>query len=60
MASALADIIDEIDYTWRLDPHNHALPPFDKYITGIVDTCPVPLACPADFHHASLYFQVSH
>ena len=59
MAAALADIIAEIDYTWRLDPHNHALPPFDKYITGIVDTCPVPLACPADFHHASLYFQVS-
>ena len=59
MASALADIIEEIDYSWRLDPHNHALPPFDKYITGIVDTCPVPLACPNDFHHASLYFQVS-
>jgi len=59
MASALADIIEEIDYTWRLDPHNHALPPFDKYITGIVDTCPVPLACPNNFHLASLFFQVS-
>lgn len=59
MASALADIIQEIDYAWRLDPFNHALPPFDKYFTGIVDTLPVPLSCPADFHLASLYFQVS-
>ena len=58
LASALADMISEIDYGWRLDPHNHALLPFDKYITGIVDTLPVPLACPNDFHLASLFFQV--
>ena len=54
MQQVFTGIVD----TWRLDPRNHALPPFDKFITGIVDTCPVPLACLADFHHASLYFQV--
>ena len=37
-AQALSEVIDEIDYTWRLDPFNHALPPFDRHITGIVDT----------------------
>ena len=56
-ADALANIIEEIDYSWRLDPYNHALPPFDQSITGIVDTLPIYIATPHYWWLSSLFFQ---
>ena len=57
LADALAIIIEEVDYTWRLDPYNHYMPPFDKYVTGIVDVFPVPVPCGQNFGMASLFYQ---
>ena len=34
IAWALDNIIQEIDYGWRLDAHNHGPWPFDVYYTG--------------------------
>ena len=56
-AAALAALIDEIDYTWRLDPHNHALPPFDRAVTGIVDTLPIYIPSPHNWYLSTLFFQ---
>ena len=53
----MAALVAEIDYTWRLDLYNHALPPFHKIITGLVDVFPVPVAQPADWYAATLYYQ---
>ena len=52
-----SEVIDEIDYTWRLDPFNHALPPFDRHITGIVDTLPIYLPTPHNWYLSTLFFQ---
>ena len=39
IAWALDNIIQEINYDWRLDPHNHGPWPFDYYYTGSLH-CP--------------------
>ena len=57
LAEALAQIVDEIDYGLRLSHMNHALPPFDKCFTGIVDTLPVYLPTPHNWHVSTLFFQ---
>ena len=56
-AAALADIISEIDYSWRLDPYNHWLPPFDRCITCMVDTLPIYIPMSHDWAISQLFYQ---
>ena len=56
-AQALANIIDEVDYTWRFNQFNHGLPPFDKAVTGIVDTLPIVISTPHSWWLSTLFYQ---
>ena len=57
IANAFAQIVDEVNYGWRLDPYNHGLPPFDRCFTGIVDTLPVYPPTPHKWWMSALMFQ---
>ena len=37
IAWAFDNIIQEIYYNWRLDPHNHGPWPFDRFYTGVCE-----------------------
>jgi hypothetical protein len=57
IATALANIICEINYNWRLDPFNHGFPPFDRSFTGIVDTLPVYIPEPHNWYLSTFFHQ---
>ena len=56
IGDALAEIIDEVDYSRRLSPWNHA-PWFKYFVTGMVDTFPVFVPTPNSYSLAQLLYQ---
>ena len=57
VAHALASIIDEIDRGRRLEQHNHGVPPFEYFVTGMVDTLPIYVPQPHRWALARLLYQ---
>ena len=57
VASALSNIISEIDYDDRLHPCNHWFAPFKYHYTGMVDVCPIYVPTPHHFSESRLLFQ---
>lgn len=51
----MQDVLSEIDWAARLDPHNH-VPHFPFSFTVITDTFPVFIEAPADPFLNSLFF----
>jgi hypothetical protein len=57
IAWALEQLIDEVDYSWRLDPTSHGLPPWDKCVTCVIDTLPVYVPAPQSWWLSTFLFQ---